>query len=118
MFESVMPDPTRLREIAVASDCPVDRIRDRILELLQAATAPALDDTGDCNRLQACFCLEPYGVFPAGQLPTAPSESEYADYRADVLGEVQKISPELRGSPPKVLTLAQIQADDFSALDT
>jgi hypothetical protein len=118
MFESVMPDPDRLHEIAVASDRTVERVRERILELLTAATAPADDVAGECDRLQACFGLEPYGVFPAGSLVDAPTESEYAEYRAEIVGEVQKISPELRGTPPKRLTLAQIQADDFSALDT
>ena len=57
-------------------------------------------------------------MFPAGALPTAPTEDEYAEYRALIIGEVQRIPPELRGQPPRTLTWAQIQADDFSALDT
>ena len=117
-FDDLLPGPDRIREIAVRSDRPAEAIRARILDLLQAATTPAVDEAGDCDRLQACFCLEPYGVFPAGALVDAPTESEYSEYRAAVVGEVQKISPALRGPAPKRLTLAQIQDDDFSALDT
>lgn len=71
----------RVHDIAVQYDTPADQILTRINDLLDVACeigAPLE------QRLEACFWLQAYDVYPSGVVVGAPSAEEYANYVAQV----------------------------------
>lgn len=71
----------RVHEIAVQYDTPADQILTRINDLLDSACeigAPLE------QRLESCFWLQSYDVYPAGIVIGAPSAEEYANYVSQV----------------------------------
>jgi hypothetical protein len=99
-----------LREIAIKADTTFDEIAPRVAELLVVATD---QNSSVGKRLDACFFLEPYEVFPQGFLPNAPSMEEYEDFVKAVaveLGVPQRYRPlkERMAINSRQLTLEQL----------
>jgi hypothetical protein len=91
-----MINEEQLRQLAVKIEMPVDKLRDRISELLRTAC----DDSNDLGeRCDACFWLEPYEVFPQGEVYGAPTEAEYEAF-------VKAVAVEL-GKPERYKPLAE-----------
>ena len=82
-----------LREFAIKIDTPFDVIAPRVGALLNAATDSRSSEE---QRLEACFFLEPYEVFPQDLFPNAPSVDRYEEYVKAValeLGRPERYRP-------------------------
>lgn len=99
---------SHLHELAVKIDAPFDLIAPRVRQLLEASVEGELED-----RLNACFWLEPYEVFPQDVLLGAPTMQEYEDFVKDVaveLGKPERYKPleERQQTNVTQLTLEQL----------
>lgn len=70
-----MPNDDRIKELSIKFDADYNRIRNRLIELLECLE--------ECDNLEdglgICMALEVYGIFPAGKHPNAPTYQEYQD---------------------------------------
>lgn len=92
-----------LHDLAVKIDAPYDAIAPRVRQLLESSVTGELGD-----RLNACFFLEPYEVFPQDVLLGAPTMQEYEDFVKDVAAEL--------GKPERYRPLAERQQTNTTQL--